>query len=99
MPTITATITARGVDSTVPENDTAVDAEIIVDGVTVGEVTLLIGDDTERPELDTWGDLDHWASWDLQEWFDLVGDSDDDFESNHGINPHDAVVRAVRLAA
>lgn len=65
----TATITARGADSTVPDNAGAVDADIFRDGVKVGEVTLL---PDGRGFLTTWGShVDHWASYQLQQAIDL----------------------------
>ncbi len=97
MHTITATIIARGAASTVPDDPTAVDAEIIVDGVTVGEVTLRIDPANSFTSLVSWGDLDNWATWDLQEWFALV--EGDVFESNHGGDPHNAAIYAAREAA
>ena len=60
--TITATITARGAQSTVPDDDRAVDARIYADGAEIGAVTLLPAVDG-RPVYETWGTgIDHWAS-------------------------------------
>jgi hypothetical protein len=56
---ITATVTARGTNSTVPDNDTAVDFAVTIDGRRV-DVTLLV--DTYSGKLDVWGSPDQWCS-------------------------------------
>lgn len=56
----TAKITGCGADSTVPDNDDAVDADIFLGDVEVGSVTLL--PDDYSGDLDTWGSLDNWAA-------------------------------------
>lgn len=56
--TITAVVTARGVDSTLPDNSEAVDATIYANGEEIGRVTLQ-PDHTGR--LTTWGSPYHWA--------------------------------------
>lgn len=83
-PTITAKITGRFTSSTVPDNETAVDAAIYADGVEVGEATLL-ADHTGG--LAAWGSLDNWADDALRAWLD---DGNDDLI--------DQVVAAVRAA-
>ena len=60
--TITATITARGADSTVPDHAGAVDATIYRDGEQIGRVTLLPDPGAPGAPLSTWGPgWDHWA--------------------------------------
>jgi hypothetical protein len=56
---IIATVTARGTNSTVPDNDTAVDFAVTIDGRRV-DVTLLV--DTYSGKLDVWGSPDQWCS-------------------------------------
>lgn len=73
MPTIEAIITARGAKTTVPDNEGAVDARILVDGVEVGEVTLL---PDNSGLLSAWGDPSNWASSALLRWSDTVDWSD-----------------------
>ena len=57
----TARITALGADSTCPDRDDAVDAEVFQGGNQLCDVTLLSPEDG-RQGLDTWGDPDHWCS-------------------------------------
>ena len=57
--TITATVTARAANSTVPDNDTAVDFAVDIDGRRV-DVTLLV--DGYSGKLDVWGSPDQWCS-------------------------------------
>ena len=65
--TYTAIITATGTDSAVPDNETAVDADIEANGEPVGSVTLLRD---HTGELVSWGDLDMWADAALIRWLD-----------------------------
>ena len=58
--TITARITGRGIDSTVPDNDGAVDAEILIDGKHLCDVTLLSS--RQDGALEIWGDPENWCS-------------------------------------
>lgn len=68
-PTITAEITGRGADSTVPDDADAVDADIYADGELIGAVTLKI--DGHDGRLSTWGGcVEHWADSDVIEWLD-----------------------------
>jgi len=83
---ITATITARGADSAVPDNAGAVDATIYAGGAEVGEVTLVPDGEWNGGGLVAWGSLDHWADYALQAWM-----------SANGIDPA-AVVQAVQAA-
>lgn len=73
-PTITAIVTRRGAASTVPDREDAVDADILVDGVEIGEVTLLVD---HTGSLDTWGSLDMWASHAVIEYLIGLGEGDD----------------------
>jgi len=69
----TARIIATGAGSTVPDNETAVDAEISLGGKVVGEVTLI---EDHTGHLSTWGQgLDHWADDAMRETLDGVEDS------------------------
>jgi hypothetical protein len=61
-------ITGTGENSTVPDDDDAVDADVIYAGVVVGSVTLLPSE--WDGDLSTWGSLDHWASASLIKWLD-----------------------------
>lgn len=62
---ILAVVTGRGPKSTVPDDPSAVDADVWCCGAMVGSVTLK-ADHTGL--LVPWGDPEHWASSDLLEW-------------------------------
>lgn len=65
---ITARVTGRGAGSTVPDNAGAVDAEIEINGIDLGSVTLL---PDEHGWLSAWGDcIDCWADHQLLRWID-----------------------------
>lgn len=67
---ITATITARGPNSTVPDREDAVDATVYADGVEIGEVTLLRDDG----DLGPWGsEPSHWGDDALRRWAENHG--------------------------
>jgi len=67
-----ARIIAVGKDSMVPDNPTAVDAEILSHGDVVGEVTLL---EDHTGKLSTWGHgWDHWADHAMQAHLDSLED-------------------------
>lgn len=72
-PVITATITARGEDSTVPDNEDAVDADIEVNGVDIGQVTLL-PDPGNGGRLSVWGSIENWADAEVGRWVLANGD-------------------------
>jgi hypothetical protein len=57
--TITATVTARAANSTVPDRADAVDFAVDIDGRRV-DVTLLV--DGYSGQLDVWGSPDQWCS-------------------------------------
>jgi hypothetical protein len=88
----TARITARTYDSTAPDRPGAVDATIYLDGVEVGEVTLVPGHDGQ---ISTWGPgLDHWADDRLSDHIERIG-----YNGPLGeIGEIDEIVEAVRKA-
>lgn len=87
----TATITAIGARSTVPDNPGAVDATIYVKGRKAGECTLLPDHEGNGGQLDTWGCYrGHWADDALARSLDAGDLSEEDVV--------DAVRAAVRAA-
>lgn len=70
---ISARITARGADSTVPDRDDAVDADILSEDAVVGSCTLL--KDHSGYHAVWGGDPSMWADNALLEWMgDLISD-------------------------
>jgi hypothetical protein len=57
--TITAEVTGRGSDTTVPDDPDAVDADVYVGGELIGSVTLLPR--AYDGLLAEWGSLENWA--------------------------------------
>ena len=102
---ITAIVTGRGLDSTVPDR-AGVDATIYFDGKEAGEVTLLPDD---QGSLSTWGCPDNWASSALQAWIDTVAfdttaanaafEADEEYDAPDAGDVHAAIVAAVEEAA
>jgi hypothetical protein len=62
---LTARVTGRGESSTVPDNACAVDADIELNGMSLGSVTLL---PDERSNLTTWGGPENWGDDSLWRW-------------------------------
>ena len=85
--TIVAKITARGANSTVPDNKSAVDAVVYAYGVEIGAVTLLAD---HTGDLVPWGSLDNWADNGVQAFMLHAGSNRETV---------DAITDAVRKAA
>ena len=84
-----ARITHRGAASSVPDDPTAIDADIYLRGVYIGGITLVRGNDGE---LDTFGfSPDTWATGEL---IDAMSDSDGEIVSDEV----EAIKAAVELA-
>lgn len=70
--TLSAEITGKGEDSSIPDNADAVDADVYVDGEVIGQATLLPHEQTG--ELDTYGDDPRmWADDALLVWMEARG--------------------------
>lgn len=69
---VTAAVTARAEESTVPDNPGAVDAMVYVCGRELGEVTLLPPGNRRYSthSLLPWGSLENWASEPVMYWID-----------------------------
>lgn len=81
---ITIVTTGKGADSSVPDNDRAIDADVFADGEHIGSVTLLPND---RGDHDTWGAPENWSDDALRGW-----------ANDHGVelgNLADAIVTIV----
>jgi hypothetical protein len=80
---ITAEITGVGEDSSVPDNPEATDADILINGVVVGSVTLLPHHDGH---LATWGPgQDHWADAGMMRWLEGMARVNAEFDAIEAI--------------
>ncbi len=92
---ITATITARGTDSSFPSDPTAVDAEITIDGIAVADVSLYADGGTGRLSIDEAIPTEVWCTG---KYAAILDEMDEDKRDDVILGIEQAVRAAVAMA-